>query len=100
VVVGYVDDVQFVTYDSDRKEMIPREQWMMESEGRAGWERKKMLAQEQEMIFKADIPILMSRTNQSGGESSLSHHSELQVGMKRNPEWIRNWEPEPDWLRL
>nr|AAC60348.1 MHC class I protein [Heterodontus francisci] len=65
--VGYVDDVQFVMYDSDRKELIPREQWMVESEGPEAWARKKFLAQEREMTFKARIPILMSRANQSAG---------------------------------
>ncbi|XP_078073689.1 class I histocompatibility antigen, F10 alpha chain-like [Mustelus asterias] len=67
VAVGYVDGVQFVLYDSDRRELIPREQWMVESEGPAAWERKKILTEEQEMHFKADIPLLMSRTNQTVG---------------------------------
>ncbi|XP_078073688.1 class I histocompatibility antigen, F10 alpha chain-like [Mustelus asterias] len=67
VAVGYVDDVQFVVYDSDRRELIPREQWMVESEGLESWERKKMLVQEQERYSKADIPLFMSRANQSGG---------------------------------
>ncbi|XP_078073670.1 class I histocompatibility antigen, F10 alpha chain-like isoform X1 [Mustelus asterias] len=67
VVVGYVDGVQFVLYDSDRRELIPREQWMAESEGPAAWERKKKIAQESEMLFKRAIPLLMSRTNQTGG---------------------------------
>ncbi|XP_038673429.1 H-2 class I histocompatibility antigen, Q9 alpha chain-like isoform X2 [Scyliorhinus canicula] len=67
VAVGYVDDVQFVLYDSDRKDLIPREQWMVDSEGPESWERKKFLAWEQENYFKVDIQSLMSRTNQSGG---------------------------------
>ncbi|XP_072331363.1 class I histocompatibility antigen, F10 alpha chain-like [Scyliorhinus torazame] len=67
MIVGYVDDVQFVMYDSDRKEMIPREQWMVDSEGPESWERKKYLAREREESFKYYVPILMSRTNQSGG---------------------------------
>ncbi|XP_067865793.1 major histocompatibility complex class I-related gene protein-like isoform X2 [Heterodontus francisci] len=65
--VGYVDDVQFVMYDSDRHELIPREQGMVESEGPEAWARKKFLIQEQELYFKKYFPILMSRSNQSGG---------------------------------
>ncbi|XP_078075249.1 uncharacterized protein LOC144497682 [Mustelus asterias] len=67
VAVGYVDGVQFVVYDSDRRELIPREQWMVESEGLENWKRKTSLAQEQEQYFKAHIPQIMFRTNQSGG---------------------------------
>ncbi|XP_078073683.1 class I histocompatibility antigen, F10 alpha chain-like [Mustelus asterias] len=67
VVVGSVDGVQFVVYDSDRRELIPREQWMVESEGRAAWERKKIFAQERAMRFKRAFPLLMSDTNQTGG---------------------------------
>ncbi|GCB85432.1 hypothetical protein scyTo_0026034, partial [Scyliorhinus torazame] len=67
MIVGYVDDVQFVMYDSDRKELIPREQWMVDSEGPEFWERKKHLARDWEESFKYHVPILMTRTNQSGG---------------------------------
>ncbi|XP_078073663.1 class I histocompatibility antigen, F10 alpha chain-like isoform X1 [Mustelus asterias] len=67
VAVVYVDGVQFVMYDSDRRELIPREQWMVESEGPAAWERKKIFTEEQEMYLKADIPLYMSHTNQTVG---------------------------------
>ncbi|GCB84422.1 hypothetical protein scyTo_0025226, partial [Scyliorhinus torazame] len=53
-------------YDSDRKDLIPREQWMVDSEGPEFWERKKYLAREREENFKYHVPILMTRTNQSG----------------------------------
>ncbi|XP_078073682.1 class I histocompatibility antigen, F10 alpha chain-like [Mustelus asterias] len=67
VVVGYVDDIQFVTYDSDRKEVIHPERWMVEGDGSEFWEQKMMLVREGEMHFKTSIPTLMSRTNQTGG---------------------------------
>ncbi|GCC37512.1 hypothetical protein chiPu_0016016 [Chiloscyllium punctatum] len=66
MIVGYVDGVQFVKYNSGQKELIPREQWMVESEGQDAWEWKTMLAQEQELYFQTDIPKLMYRTNQTG----------------------------------
>ncbi|XP_038672768.1 major histocompatibility complex class I-related gene protein-like isoform X2 [Scyliorhinus canicula] len=55
-------------YESDRKELIPRENWMVEREGATFWERKKFLVQEQELYFKTYIPNLMKRINQSEGE--------------------------------
>ncbi|XP_078073699.1 class I histocompatibility antigen, F10 alpha chain-like [Mustelus asterias] len=67
VAVGYVDGVQFVVYVSDRRELIPREQWMVESEGLESWEQKKKLTQEGERCLKDNIQTLMYRTNQSGG---------------------------------
>uniref|UniRef100_UPI00398EBD27 major histocompatibility complex class I-related gene protein-like isoform X2 n=1 Tax=Pristiophorus japonicus TaxID=55135 RepID=UPI00398EBD27 len=65
--VGYVDDVQFLMYDSDRQKLIPREQWMVESEGPESWKRKLQLISEREELLKVIIQILMARTNQSGG---------------------------------
>nr|AAC60347.1 MHC class I protein [Ginglymostoma cirratum] len=67
VIVGYVDGVQFVMYDSDRKVLIPREQWMVDTEGAQFWKRKLSLAQEMEDHFKGYVPIFMSRTNQTLG---------------------------------
>ncbi|GCB85858.1 hypothetical protein scyTo_0026536, partial [Scyliorhinus torazame] len=54
-------------YDSDRKELIPREQWMVDSEGPESWEREEHLARDWEESFKYYVPILLSSTNQSGG---------------------------------
>ncbi|XP_060707071.1 class I histocompatibility antigen, F10 alpha chain-like [Hemiscyllium ocellatum] len=67
VIVGYVDGVQFAMYDSNRKDLLPREQWMVDREGPKAWKRKLSLAQEREDIAKLHIPIFMSRTNQTGG---------------------------------
>ncbi|XP_060706342.1 class I histocompatibility antigen, F10 alpha chain-like [Hemiscyllium ocellatum] len=67
VIVGYVDGVQFVMYDSSRKDLIPWEQWMVDSEGPEAWKRKLSLAKDGEEIFKSSIPIFMSRTNQTEG---------------------------------
>ncbi|GCC43021.1 hypothetical protein chiPu_0027072 [Chiloscyllium punctatum] len=85
MIVGYVDGVQFVKYNSGRKELIPREQWMVEGEGQDAWEWKTMLAQEQELYFQTDIPKLMYRTNQTGGESlmglALKEWGETRTGL-------------------
>nr|6LUP_A Chain A, MHC class I protein [Ginglymostoma cirratum]6LUP_D Chain D, MHC class I protein [Ginglymostoma cirratum] len=67
VAVGYVDDQQFVQYDSDRKEMIPRQRWVKESEGPEYWERETQTLRGWEPWGKANIDILSKRTNQTGG---------------------------------
>ncbi|XP_059495504.1 class I histocompatibility antigen, F10 alpha chain-like [Stegostoma tigrinum] len=67
VIVGYVDGVQFIKYDGDQKVLIPREQWMVESEGRKAWLRKLYLAQLQELDFRAFVPRIMERINQTSG---------------------------------
>ncbi|XP_038671319.1 major histocompatibility complex class I-related gene protein-like [Scyliorhinus canicula] len=65
VVVGYMDDVQIVYYDSVRKEMIPSQRWIAENEGPAYWERYTREAQEWEQWGRANIQILMKKTNQT-----------------------------------
>ncbi|XP_078073715.1 class I histocompatibility antigen, F10 alpha chain-like [Mustelus asterias] len=66
VLVGYVDDLQVVVYDSDRKELIPREQWMVECDGHEAWEQKKILSQGLGMSFKVFIPDFISLSQQTG----------------------------------
>ncbi|XP_067834115.1 class I histocompatibility antigen, F10 alpha chain-like [Heptranchias perlo] len=67
VVVGYVDEAQFVEYNSERRTMIPRQRWMEESEGPEYWEGNTRNAQISERTGKVAIEILSTRTNQSGG---------------------------------
>ncbi|XP_067865791.1 major histocompatibility complex class I-related gene protein-like isoform X2 [Heterodontus francisci] len=93
VAVGYVDDVQFGMYDSDRKELIPREQWMLESEGPEAWARKKELAMGRELNFKAYIPILMSRSNQSGG----IHTYQMLIGCDLRDDGTRTGFVQRGW---
>lgn len=62
VAVTSVDDVQFVVYDSNRK-LVPREQWMVKSEG-AEWLKKLSLAEEWEEAQRKLILFIMSWTNQ------------------------------------
>ncbi|XP_041068578.1 class I histocompatibility antigen, F10 alpha chain-like [Carcharodon carcharias] len=93
VAVGYVDGVQFVMYDSDGNALIPREQWMVESEGREAWERKTMLAQEQEQHIKKYLPILMARTNQSGG----IHTHQMLIGCDLNDDGTRRGIHQRGW---
>ncbi|XP_067865800.1 major histocompatibility complex class I-related gene protein-like [Heterodontus francisci] len=91
--VGYVDDVQFVMYDSDRKQLIPREQWMVESEGPESWMQKTELMQRQEMYSKIYLPILTSQSNQSEG----IHTYQIQLGCELRDDGTRNAFVQTGW---
>ncbi|XP_059826590.1 class I histocompatibility antigen, F10 alpha chain-like isoform X2 [Hypanus sabinus] len=67
ITVGYVDEESIDHYDSELGKAVPRQQWMAESQGPDYWERNTQIYKEWEQWFKANIPIAMSRTNQSGG---------------------------------
>ncbi|XP_038197319.1 H-2 class I histocompatibility antigen, Q10 alpha chain-like isoform X2 [Arvicola amphibius] len=70
VEVGYVDDTQFVRYDSDaetpRKE--PRAPWM-EQEGPEYWERSTQRTKNREQIFRGNLRTALGYYNQSEGGS-------------------------------
>ncbi|XP_072115032.1 major histocompatibility complex class I-related gene protein-like isoform X2 [Mobula birostris] len=65
--VGYVDEEPIIYYDSELGKAVPRQQWMVESQGDDYWERNTQIYQGWDQWFKANIPIAMSRTNQTGG---------------------------------
>ncbi|CAI5768671.1 H-2 class I histocompatibility antigen, Q9 alpha chain-like [Podarcis lilfordi] len=69
ITVGYVDDQQFVQYDSDTKEYLPRVPWMrkVEKEDPQYWHRNTQIAQGNELRFRVDLQTLRNRYNQSGG---------------------------------
>ncbi|XP_049989658.1 H-2 class I histocompatibility antigen, Q10 alpha chain-like, partial [Alexandromys fortis] len=70
VEVGYVDDTQFVRFDSDaetpRKE--PRAPWM-EQEGPEYWERSTQRTKNREQTFRGNLRTLLGYYNQSEGGS-------------------------------
>ncbi|XP_041490424.1 H-2 class I histocompatibility antigen, Q10 alpha chain-like isoform X2 [Microtus oregoni] len=70
VEVGYVDDKQFVRFDSDaetpRKE--PRAPWM-EQEGPEYWERSTQRTKNREQAFRGNLRTLLGYYNQSEGGS-------------------------------
>uniref|UniRef100_A0A670HM48 MHC class I-like antigen recognition-like domain-containing protein n=1 Tax=Podarcis muralis TaxID=64176 RepID=A0A670HM48_PODMU len=67
--VGYVDDQQFVQYDSDSKEMLPRIPWMrkVEKEDPQYWHTQTQKAQGHELWYRRNLQNLWNRYNQSGG---------------------------------
>ncbi|XP_075835627.1 H-2 class I histocompatibility antigen, Q10 alpha chain-like isoform X3 [Microtus pennsylvanicus] len=68
--VGYVDDTQFVRYDSDAEtpRMEPRAPWV-EQEGPEYWERETQIAKDTEQIFRGNLKTLLRYYNQSEGGS-------------------------------
>ena len=68
--VGYVDDTEFVRFDSDAENprYEPRARWM-EQEGPEYWERETQKAKGNEQSFRVDLRTLLGYYNQSkGGE--------------------------------
>ena len=67
---GYVDDTQFVRFDSDAENprYEPRAPWM-EQEGPEYWERETQVSKENEQSFRVSLGTALSYYNQSkGGE--------------------------------
>ncbi|XP_032744916.1 class I histocompatibility antigen, Non-RT1.A alpha-1 chain-like isoform X2 [Rattus rattus] len=80
--VGYVDDTQFVRYDSDAEN--PREElrarWM-EREGPEYWEKETRKIKGQEQWFRMSLRILRGYYNQSeGGSHTFQKMSGCDVG--------------------
>ncbi|XP_063135036.1 RT1 class Ia, locus A2 isoform X2 [Rattus norvegicus] len=68
--VGYVDDTQFVRYDSDAENprYEPRAPWM-EREGPEYWERETQNAKRNEQVYRVDLRTALRYYNQSEGGS-------------------------------
>ncbi|XP_075835378.1 H-2 class I histocompatibility antigen, Q10 alpha chain-like isoform X9 [Microtus pennsylvanicus] len=83
--VGYVDDTQFVRYDSDaetpREE--PRAPWVKQ-EGPEYWERQTQKAKNSEQIYRVSLRILLDYYNQSEGGS---HTVQRMYGCEVGSDW-------------
>nr|XP_021485254.1 H-2 class I histocompatibility antigen, Q9 alpha chain-like [Meriones unguiculatus] len=66
--VGYVDDTEFVRFDSDAEtpRMEPRAPWM-EREGPEYWEEETQRAKSNEQIYRGNLRTLLGYYNQSEG---------------------------------
>uniref|UniRef100_A0A670HMS0 Ig-like domain-containing protein n=1 Tax=Podarcis muralis TaxID=64176 RepID=A0A670HMS0_PODMU len=73
IAVGYVDDQQYVQYDSDTKEALPRVPWMrkVEKEDPQYWHKQTQNFQGAELVFRVNLQTLLNRYNQSGGIHTL-----------------------------
>ncbi|XP_014638435.1 PREDICTED: popy Class I histocompatibility antigen, A-1 alpha chain-like isoform X2 [Ceratotherium simum simum] len=82
IAVGYVDDTQFVRFDSDAASprMEPRAPWM-EQEGAQYWEEETRKAKDHAQGFRDNLSTLRSYFNQSeAGSHTLQKVSGCHVG--------------------
>ncbi|XP_038954893.1 RT1 class I, locus CE3 isoform X2 [Rattus norvegicus] len=70
IIVGYVDDTQFMRFDSDAENprMEPRARWM-EREGPGYWEQNTRMAKRQEQWYRVNLRTALRYYNQSEGGS-------------------------------
>ncbi|XP_072885473.1 class I histocompatibility antigen, F10 alpha chain-like [Hemitrygon akajei] len=94
ITVGYVDEEQIVYYDSELGKVVPRQQWVAESQGPDYWERETQISQGNEQRAQASIQTAMSRTNQTGG----IHIFQFMVGCELHDDgttigfWQFGWD--------
>ncbi|XP_061003212.1 BOLA class I histocompatibility antigen, alpha chain BL3-7-like isoform X1 [Dama dama] len=78
ITVGYVDDTQFVRFDSDAPDprMEPRARWV-EQEGPEYWDRETQKAKDAAPTFRANLNNLRGYYNQSeaGGQGGSGSHT-------------------------
>ncbi|KAM9738656.1 BOLA class I histocompatibility antigen, alpha chain BL3-7-like [Dama dama] len=80
--VGYVDDTQFVRFDSDapNPRMEPRARWM-EQEGPEYWDEETRVSKDKAQIFREGLNTLRGYYNQSeAGSHTLQRMSGCDVG--------------------
>ncbi|XP_027244410.1 H-2 class I histocompatibility antigen, Q10 alpha chain isoform X3 [Cricetulus griseus] len=80
--VGYVDDTQFVRFDSDAENprYEPRAPWM-EREGPEYWERSTRRAKDRQQIFRVNLRTAIGYYNQSkGGSHTFQRMSGCHMG--------------------
>uniref|UniRef100_A0A668RME4 Ig-like domain-containing protein n=1 Tax=Oreochromis aureus TaxID=47969 RepID=A0A668RME4_OREAU len=67
VVVGMVDDVQMVQFDSNTMKTVSKQDWMNRNIDEQYWERETGGFVSAQQVFKANIEIAKQRFNQTGG---------------------------------
>ncbi|XP_040588386.1 H-2 class I histocompatibility antigen, alpha chain-like isoform X2 [Mesocricetus auratus] len=82
IVVGYVDDTEFVRFDSDAEDprMEPRAPWM-QREGPDYWERETRIIKHTEQIYRGNLRAALGFYNQSeGGSHTIQNMYGCQTG--------------------
>ncbi|KAL1763311.1 hypothetical protein HispidOSU_017049, partial [Sigmodon hispidus] len=92
--VGYVDDTQFVRFDSDAEtpRMEPRAHWV-EKEGPEYWEEQTQIAKSNEQNFRVDLRTAIGYYNQS---EDSSHTIQVMSGCEVGPDGslLRGYEQQ------
>lgn len=85
--VGYLDDTQFVRYNSDtaNPRVEPRAPWM-EQEGPEYWDRQTNIAREHSQASRANLQVIVGNHNHSKlGESRAPHSPAMSRGPPEFP---------------
>ncbi|XP_038827545.1 BOLA class I histocompatibility antigen, alpha chain BL3-7-like [Salvelinus namaycush] len=72
VVVGMVDGVQMVHYDSNSQRAVPKQDWMKQTDAEF-WESERENFFDSQQSFKVEVHILKQRFNQIGGVHILQY---------------------------
>uniref|UniRef100_A0A665V4J9 Class I histocompatibility antigen, F10 alpha chain-like n=1 Tax=Echeneis naucrates TaxID=173247 RepID=A0A665V4J9_ECHNA len=67
VIVGLVDEVEFVHYDSNTQRFEPKQDWMKEAVDQQYWDTESEKSLGTQQTFKVNMDILKRRFNQTGG---------------------------------
>ncbi|KAK9538426.1 hypothetical protein VZT92_003596 [Zoarces viviparus] len=69
VIVGLVDDVKMVHYDSNTRREEPKQDWMIRAtaDDPQYWQRNTELSMSNQQVYKANMEIAKQRFNQTGG---------------------------------
>ncbi|XP_069024818.1 major histocompatibility complex class I-related gene protein-like isoform X3 [Embiotoca jacksoni] len=80
VVVGLVDEVQMIHYDSNTKTAVPKQDWMKKAEDDDPkyWERDTANFMNSQQTFKGNIEIAKQLFNQTGGVHILQFMSSCE----------------------
>ncbi|XP_040588465.1 H-2 class I histocompatibility antigen, L-D alpha chain-like [Mesocricetus auratus] len=94
IAVGYVDDTQFVRFDSDAENprYEPLAPWV-EQEGREHWERQTRFVKNSEQVYRQNLRTLLGYYNQSVGGS---HTIQVMHGcdMGSDKRLLRGYRPD------
>ena len=85
--VGYLDDTQFVRYNSDtaNPRVEPRAPWM-EQEGPEYWDRQTQIAREHSQDSRSNLKVIVGNHNHSElGESQALHSPAMTRGPPEFP---------------
>ncbi|XP_052441316.1 H-2 class I histocompatibility antigen, Q9 alpha chain isoform X3 [Carassius gibelio] len=66
-IVGQVDDQQFMYFDSKIMKVVPKTEWMRQSEGADYWDRETQTSIGAHQVYKVNIQTLKARFNQTTG---------------------------------
>uniref|UniRef100_A0A8B9QRR7 Immunoglobulin C1-set domain-containing protein n=1 Tax=Apteryx owenii TaxID=8824 RepID=A0A8B9QRR7_APTOW len=77
--VGFVDERPFLRYDSETQRARPQVAWAAEQDA-VYWAEETQSLLATEAMFRLDLEVLRSRSNQSGGDVTSFHTWQLTYG--------------------